>query len=305
MVKCYLIMGKSLDFYLQHYLAMPDVILMVLVTLVVFALMHLIIKLYSRSSKGDLIGHFEMYYEMIISSTAMLLFIALYFLVDYRYFNFDNAFYETWNEYNDFILLFMLIGAVALMNIVDTIFIPLIKIDPQKKATLRMMAMIYMLFVFAYIKFIYGNDNYDNIIIYFLLMVIGRFAYFDASFKDFLNSMKNLFFAVPVLLLALATTGALAAYGFGTGYLLKSNGVVGSLFIAHLFLTIEIAIMNIFEKIYLIKNNDDSAKRSSRKVAKKDHRNVRPGVPDKNMTRTNRQQKERRQNGVHKSSNRA
>ena len=100
-----------------------------------------------------------------------------------------------------------------------------------------------MLVIFAYIKFIYNDDNYDRIILYFLTLVIGRFVYFDVSISDAAGAVKDAASNIPYLLLALGCTGVLAWYGFGTGYLLKSNSVVMSLFIAHLFMVTVIFIL--------------------------------------------------------------
>ena len=234
--------------YLEHYTKMPDLLWMILFTVALTAVVHLIIALYSKCKKGSFVGRCERYYEMIISSTSMLLFIGLYFLAEYKYFHVSEEFYVIWDKYNDFLLLAALMISIALMNLLDWMFVPLRKIEKEEKASLRMMAMIYMLVIFAYIKVIYENDNYDAIIVYFLLMVIGRFTYFDATFKDFLHSMKLLFEQFPVLILALVTSGALAWYGFKSEYLLKSNGVVLSLCIAHIFVLIEVGIVNLFIK---------------------------------------------------------
>lgn len=234
--------------YLEHYTQMPGLLFMILFTVALTAVVHIMIALYSKGKKGSFVGRCERYYEMIISSTSMLLFIGLYFLVEHRYFNVGNELYAIWDKYDDFLLLLALMISIALMNLLDWMFVPLRKIEKDEKASLRMMAMIYMLIIFAYIKVIYENDNYDAIIVYFLLMVIGRFTYFDATFKDFLLSMKLLFRQFPVLILALFTSGALALYGFKSEYLLKSNGVVLSLCIAHFFVLVEIGIVNLFIK---------------------------------------------------------
>lgn len=235
----------SLNEYLVHYTEMPQFLYMALVSTGVILLMHLCIFLVCKAGRKRIIVGFQKYYEMIISATSMLLFIAVYFLIQYRYLDFDDSFYEIWDKYNDFLLLIALMIAVILMNLFDNIFVPLKHLARSEKSTLRMMAMIYMMMIFAYIKFIYENDNYDDIIVYFIIMIIGRFIYFDASFRDFLASMKALFDELPILILALITTGVMAYVGFSTGYLLKSNGVVLSLCIAHLFLLIEIIFANI------------------------------------------------------------
>lgn len=230
--------------YLQHYFTPSGLIFMILVTAFIMLVIHIVTYLLTRATGGDYGLLVEKYYELIISITSMLFFIGMFFLVEHRYFNVSDEVYEIWEKYNDFLLLLALCVSIFFINFVDTFVIRLRLLLRSEKATLRMMAMIYMLLIFAYIKFIYKNDNYDSIIVYFIIMVVGRFIYFDASLTDFVKAMKNLFLETPLLLLGLATTAIVAWYGFTTEYLLKSNGVVLSLWIAHIFIVAEIAILH-------------------------------------------------------------
>lgn len=230
--------------YLQHYFTPSGLIFMILVTAFIMLVIHIVTYLLTRATGGDYGLLVEKYYELILSITSMLFFIGMFFLVEHRYFNVSDEVYEIWEKYNDFLLLLALCVSIFFINFVDTFVIRLRLLLRSEKATLRMMAMIYMLLIFAYIKFIYKNDNYDSIIVYFIIMVVGRFIYFDASLTDFIKAMKNLFLETPLLLLGLATTAIVAWYGFTTEYLLKSNGVVLSLWIAHIFIVAEIAILH-------------------------------------------------------------
>ena len=234
----------SFSEYLSHYTHMPEILYMVGVSMFILLVIHLVMFLLVKATGGDYALAMEKYYEMIISSTSMLFFIGLYFLIEHRYFDVSEEFYEIWNKYDDFLLLFALFISIFFIYFVDTFIIPLKLLYREEKATLRMLAMIYMLIIFAYIKFIYKNDNYDSIIVYFIIMIIGRFVYFDASFTDFLLSIKKQFLEFPTLLLAVVSTSAIAWYGFGTEYLLKTNGVVLSLWISHLFFIVEIAVIH-------------------------------------------------------------
>lgn len=182
----------------------------------------------------------EKYYELMFASTSILFFTGLYFLIGYRYFELSDDFYAIWDKYSDFLLLLFLFFSIMMIDFFDSFIIPLKEITAEEKGSLRMSSMIYMLVIFGYIKFIYNDNNYDSIIIYFLIMIIGRFVYFDASFKDFIKAMRYLAGTLPCLCMVLATTALMALYGFSSGYLLKGNGVVVSLWIAHLFLIIEI-----------------------------------------------------------------
>ena len=55
--------------------------------------------------------------------------------------------------------------------------------------------------------------------------------------------MKELIDQLPILLLVLLSTALLALYGFKSGYLLASNGVVVSMFLAHFFVIFEIFLI--------------------------------------------------------------
>lgn len=234
----------TLEQYVAHYLSVPGVLWFALFSLAVTALMQIPTALSARKDSALFLERLEMYCEMIYSATAMLFFIGVYFLISYRYFDVPTEAYAVWNKYEDLILLAFLVFSIMIINLIDSVIVPLRTITGEHKASLRMMAMIYMLLIFAYIKFVYKDNNYDAIISYFILMVIGRFVYFDASFMEFVGHLKNLFRLLPVLIMALLTSGLMAWFGFATGYLLKKNGVVLSVGIAHLFVIFFISLLH-------------------------------------------------------------
>lgn len=242
--------------YIRHYLSVPDIFFFLLVSLAVVFLIHVILLFAARKQavryrKSDRIfamtdlynRYTERYYELMLSATSTLFFTGIFFLIDFDYFSVSSRTWAFWENYRDFILLAFIIISIILISIVDHFFIPLRIIEREEKSTLRLAGMLYMLIIFAYIKFIYLDDNYDAILIYFITMVIGRFVYFDASFKDFCASMKELENQLPILGLVLLSTALLALYGFKSGYLLASNGVVVSMFLAHFFVIFEIFLI--------------------------------------------------------------
>ena len=104
--------------------------------------------------------------------------------------------------------------------------------------------MLYVILIFFYIKFIYENNNYDGFIMYFLGLMIGRFIYFDASFRDGIRTMLEALKNLPLLILGLAYTGFMAYTGFTSDYLLIGNGVLVSTFIAHIFMIVAIFVIH-------------------------------------------------------------
>lgn len=202
---------------------------------------------YSQATKqtfliDETISLTERFYELIFSSTFILMFVAIYFAIDY--FGFGTTDKAVWSKYNGIILLLFILGSVILNSFVDNKIIPLNHIRPGERASMRLLGMIYMLVIFAYIKFFYVDSNYDNIIMYFITLVIGRFVYFDASLESFQEAMNGVKDNLPILLLALMCTSIMAAFGFNTHYLQEQYGVVFNLFYAHIFLLVVIFIVH-------------------------------------------------------------
>lgn len=186
--------------------------------------------------------HIERFYEMIFSGTSILSFLSVYYLIE-RFVT-TGEFREYWDGHKDMLLLVMICISCLLNTFLDRIVIPLKNISREEKAGIRMIGMLYIILIFAYIKFIYGNDNYDGFIMYFMGLMIGRFIYFDASFKDFVTSVINASKNTALLVLGLTYTGIMCYVGFTTDYLMISNGVLVSTFIAHIYMVISIFIID-------------------------------------------------------------
>ena len=183
----------------------------------------------------------ERYFELMFSGTIYLLFTSFYFMMSY--FGVGGTLYD---KYGSYILLVLVLVAVAFNDWLDKMLIPLETLRPGERETIHFIALLYMLVIFAYIKFVYVNDNYDSIIQYFILMFMGKFIGFDSSIGGTKAKFKAIGKNLILLFMALGCTGLMALVGFGTGYLLRVNGVVWNLFLAQLFLVI---IMYIVHKI--------------------------------------------------------
>lgn len=241
--------------YLKHYFSFPGILIFILVSFCIVLFIHgILLVIARRRTTGEhrdadyqmdsFLEHYnrlmEEYYESMFSSSLILFFIGIYFLISYRYFEIPASYYEFWQKYEDYILLVFILVSIILNNMIDHLFVPLTKLNQETRGIIRMASMIYMLIIFLFIKFIYQDNNYDTIIGYFITLVIGRFIYFDASIREILHSAKKMKEVWPAVCSVLISSALLALVGFGTGYLLKSNGVVLSLFIAHFFCILEI-----------------------------------------------------------------
>lgn len=238
--------------YLEHYIC-KDALYFLLLALFVILIVFFILFFYARitylCAKNNLEINFSdtflsitnRFYELVFSGTSILFFMASYYLLER--FGTIEPYITLWNKHKDFILLLFIVISCVLNTFLDSIFVRLKNIDHNEKASVRLIGMLYMILIFCYIKFIYENNNYDLFITYFLGLMIGRFVYFDASFKDFITNLTGALKNIPIMLITLACTGALSYYGFSTKYLIKHIGVITNIFFIHLFMCVGIFII--------------------------------------------------------------
>ncbi len=178
----------------------------------------------------------ESFYEMAFASTSILLLLSLYYIIGDRI-NLHTV-SKVWNQYKDWVLIGFLLVSMLVDRIFDRVLVPLRYISAQKRGSVRLMASIYVMLILMYIRFIYEDYNYENLILYFVMLVIGRLVYFDVTWDGFRNDCLGLFRNLPVLFLMSAYSATVVWYGFTSGFLMKANGVIVSTLIAHLFMDI-------------------------------------------------------------------
>ena len=178
----------------------------------------------------------ESFYEMAFASTSILLLLSLYYIIGDRI-NLHTV-SKVWDQYKDWVLIGFLLVSMLVDRIFDRVLVPLRYISAQKRGSVRLMASIYVMLILMYIRFIYEDYNYENLILYFVMLVIGRLVYFDVTWDGFRNDCLGLFRNLPVLLLMSAYSATVVWYGFTSGFLMKANGVIVSTLIAHLFMDV-------------------------------------------------------------------
>ncbi|MDO4938424.1 MAG: hypothetical protein Q4E54_00475 [Lachnospiraceae bacterium] len=254
--------------YFKHYISLPEAAVFFGIALACVIVVCIILYLFSHIGKSryaadavegvrDYEGRFnfekrnyvyhkfqnltQKFFEIVFSGNCILFFMTVYYLIN-RFYT-DEPGKTFFNKYSSFILLLLIVFSCILNTFLDRVFVRLNHVRESERFSIRILGMLYMLIIFGYIKFIYENDNYDMYIVYFLGLMIGRFVYFDASFKDFAVNVGHALKNFPIMLLALACTGVMAYWGFKTKFLIKHIGVVTNVFIAHIFLIAAIFII--------------------------------------------------------------
>lgn len=209
------------------------------------------------SDKNELLikadSNVELFYEMIISGTSVMSFAVSYVVCNHIYSLIQTSgesgagwmlFYNIWSDGKDFALLLLICLSCVLNTILDKIVIPLKVIDRDKKATVRMLSMFYVIIILVYLNIIGDESEYSPVMMYYLGLMIGRFVYFDASFKDFVTALKNMFVSLHLLIMGLILTGVLCYIGFSAGYLLERNYYIVGIFYTHLFMLIAVFVLH-------------------------------------------------------------
>ncbi|SER84476.1 Uncharacterized membrane protein [Butyrivibrio fibrisolvens] len=209
------------------------------------------------SDKNELLikadSNVELFYEMIISGTSVMSFAVSYVVCNHIYSLIQTSgesgagwmlFYNIWSDGKDFALLLLICLSCVINTILDKIVIPLKVIDRDKKATVRMLSMFYVIIILVYLNIIGDESEYSPVMMYYLGLMIGRFVYFDASFKDFVTALKNMFVSLHLLIMGLILTGVLCYIGFSAGYLLERNYYIVGIFYTHLFMLIAVFVLH-------------------------------------------------------------
>ncbi len=189
----------------------------------------------------------QLFYEMLISGTSVLSFSVgyvianhLYSILIYRGHSATSGNYRhwiaAWEGGKDFILLLMICSSCVMNSILDRLIIPLKHTSKEQKASVRLLAMFYVIVILLCLNHVGSESEYSPVMMYYLGLMIGRFIYFDASFADFWTTIKNAAANAYLLVLGLMLTGSLCVIGFRLEYLLPRNYYIVGVFYTHMFM---------------------------------------------------------------------
>ena len=205
----------------------------------------------------------QRFFEMMIAGTSVLSFSCAYVILNHvnalaqsgamgSLTGYEKTFFDLWAEGKDFMLLLLILISCIINTLLDSVIIPLKRITRQEKATMRMLAMFFVIILLLYLNYIGDESQYSPVMMYYFGLMVGRFVYFDASFGDFIAALRNMFFNLPYMLLNLALTGGLSFLGFTLGYFLERNYFIMGVFYTHIFMLISIFLIHLIWMIRML-----------------------------------------------------
>ncbi|WP_026525968.1 MULTISPECIES: hypothetical protein [unclassified Butyrivibrio] len=193
----------------------------------------------------------QLFYEMIISATSVMSFACAYVVLNHVYSLVQSGtpamqwepLMTIWENGKDFVLLLLICLSCVLNSILDKFIIPLKKLAKEEIASVRMLSMFYVIIILMFMNVIGDESEYSPVMMYYLGLMVGRFVYFDASFADFLENIKNVFLRLPLLMLGMLLSGGLCYLGFWLEFFLERNYYIMGVFYTHLFLLLSVFIL--------------------------------------------------------------
>ena len=90
----------------------------------------------------------ESFYELVFSGTSILLFLSLYYIIDERLPQISMY----WEKYQDVVLLVFIVLSVFLTSWLDVVLVKLTHLDPEQKASVRLISVFYIVLILLYIR---------------------------------------------------------------------------------------------------------------------------------------------------------
>ena len=259
----------TIDAYFNPDFTWPKKLLFFAVALIGVFLSDMLIKAWNRLSfaghknvdEDDVDDNYSSlllrFSELIISGTSVMSFACAYVVLNHVYSLYQGsttrgamgAFLYIWSDWKDFALLLLICLSCVINTLIDHFIIPLKGITREQIATVRMLGMFYAIIILLWLNVIGDESEYSPVMMYYLGLMVGRFVYFDASFKDFLQAMRNMFLHIPMLMLGLLLSGLLSYLGFAAGFLLERNYYIVGVFYTHLFLLVAVFVFHHGRKI--------------------------------------------------------
>ena len=201
----------------------------------------------------------QRFYELVISATSVMSFACAYVVLNHVYSLYEGTtdsgvtgvFLNIWGNWKDFALLLLICLSCVINTFLDKLIIPLKAVSREQIAVIRMLGMFYAIIAIMLLDVIGDSSEYSPVMMYYLGLMVGRFVYFDASFKDFLHAMKNMFVSAPILMLGLLLAWLMCFFGFKAGFLLEKNYYIVGVFYTHLFLLAAVFVCHHVQQIII------------------------------------------------------
>lgn len=166
---------------------------------------------------------FQMVFEIIICNTCIIVIMYVYYWLAK-----NLLFLE---KYLGIIMLVLIIIAILLNNFLDE-KLKQDMIKEEDKGNIRLISSCSIIMLFSFLKIYFKTAEYDEFLLCYIGLVLGRFIYFDSTLKEFIRCVKNLKSYFIPLIIAFLLTGIISGIGLHLE-VITTNNLFISLMISH------------------------------------------------------------------------
>lgn len=165
----------------------------------------------------------QMVFEIIICNTCIIVIMYVYYWLAK-----NLLFLE---KYLGIIMLVLIIIAILLNDFLDE-KLKQDMIKKEDKGNIRLISSCSIIMLFSFLKIYFKTAEYDEFLLCYIGLVLGRFIYFDSTLKEFIRCVKNLKSYFIPLIIAFLLTGIISGIGLHLE-VITTNNLFISLMISH------------------------------------------------------------------------
>lgn len=165
----------------------------------------------------------QMVFEIIICNTCIIVIMYVYYRLAK-----NLLFLE---KYLGIIMLVLIIIAILLNDFLDE-KLKQDMIKEEDKGNIRLISSCSIIMLFSFLKIYFKKREYDEFLLCYIGLVLGRFIYFDSTLKGFIRCVKNLKSYFIPLIIAFLLTGIISGIGLHLE-VITTNNIFISLMISH------------------------------------------------------------------------
>ena len=165
----------------------------------------------------------QMVFEIIICNTCIIVIMYVYYRLAK-----NLLFLE---KYLGIIMLVLIIIAILLNDFLDE-KLKQDMIKEEDKGHIRLISSCSIIMLFSFLKIYFKTAEYDEFLLCYIGLVLGRFIYFDSTLKGFIRCVKNLKSYFIPLIIAFLLTGIISGIGLHLE-VITTNNIFISLMISH------------------------------------------------------------------------
>ena len=166
---------------------------------------------------------YQMVFEIIICNTCIIVIMYVYYRLAK-----NLLFLE---KYLGIIMLVLIIIAILLNDFLDE-KLKQDMIKEEDKGNIRLISSCSIIMLFSFLKIYFKTAEYDEFLLCYIGLVLGRFIYFDSTLKGFIRCVKNLKSYFIPLIIAFLLTGIISGIGLHLE-VITTNNIFISLMISH------------------------------------------------------------------------